>query len=166
MESAGLLLHRVHDGRLEVLLVHPGGPFWKKRDEGAWSIPKGEIEPSQTALEVARREFEEELGQPAPESDFVSLGSVRQAGGKVVHAWAAQGEYEVDTLNSVSFEVEWPPRSGLKQAFPEIDRAEWFDLETARRKINRAQSTFLDRLEEKEPGGTRSDSKRARPRSA
>ena len=95
-----------------------------------------------------------------------SLADVRQAGGKVVHAWAAQGEYEVDTLNSVSFEVEWPPRSGLKQAFPEIDRAEWFDLETARRKINRAQSTFLDRLEEKESGGTRSDSKRARPRSA
>jgi len=148
MESAGLLLHRLHDGRLEVLLVHPGGPFWKKRDEGAWSIPKGEIEPGQSALDVARREFEEELGQPAPETEFVPLGSVRQAGGKVVHAWAAPGDFDVDRLHSGSFEIEWPPRSGRRAAFPEVDRAGWFDLPGARRKINQAQAEFLDRLEE------------------
>jgi predicted NUDIX family NTP pyrophosphohydrolase len=156
MESAGLLLHRVHDGRLEVLLVHPGGPFWKKRDEGAWSIPKGEIEPGETALEVARREFEEELGQPAPDTAFVPLGSVRQAGGKVVHVWAAPGDLDVDGIKSGSFEMEWPPRSGRKQAFPEVDRAAWFDLQTARRKILQAQSTFIDRLEAKESGGSHS----------
>ena len=155
LESAGLLLHRVRDGRLEVLLVHPGGPFWKRRDEGAWSIPKGEIELGETALEVARREFEEELGQPAPETEFVPLGSVRQAGGKVVHAWAAPGDFDVDRLKSVSFEMEWPPRSGRTQAFPEVDRVEWFDLDTARRKILQAQSTFLGRLEAKASGGSR-----------
>ena len=156
MESAGLLLHRVHDGRLEVLLVHPGGPFWKKRDEGAWSIPKGEIEPGQSALDVARREFEEELGQPPPQTKFIPLGSVRQAGGKVVHAWAAPGDFDVDRLKSVSFDMEWPPRSGRTQAFPEVDRAEWFDLDTARRKILQAQSTFIDRLEAEESGGSHS----------
>ena len=146
-ESAGLLLYRVRDRGPEVLLVHPGGPFWKNRDEGAWSIPKGEIEPGETAIDVARREFEEELGRSAPESEFMPLGSVRQAGGKVVHAWAAAGDLDVDQMQSVTFEIEWPPRSGRRQAFPEIDRAAWFDLNTARRKILDAQSTFLDRLE-------------------
>ena len=147
MDSAGLLLHRVHDGRLEVLLVHPGGPFWKKRDEGTWSIPKGEIEPGEAALDVARREFEEELGQPPPQTEFTPLGSVRQAGGKVIHAWAAPGDFDVDRLHSGSFEIEWPPRSGRRAAFPEVDRAGWFDLDAARRKINQAQAEFLDRLE-------------------
>jgi len=141
---------------LEVLLVHPGGPFWKKRDKGAWSIPKGEIEPGETALEVARREFEEELGQPAPDSELVALGSVRQAGGKFVHAWAATGDVDVDRITSMTFEIEWPPRSGRRQAFPEVDRAEWFDLDTARLKINEAQSAFLDRLEAKQSGGSHS----------
>ena len=146
-ESAGLLLYRVRDRGPEVLLVHPGGPFWKNRDEGAWSIPKGEIEPGETAIDVARREFEEELGRPAPESEFMPLGSVRQAGGKVVHAWAAPGDFDVDRLHSGSFEIEWPPRSGRRAAFPEVDRAGWFDLDAARRKINQAQAEFLDRLE-------------------
>lgn len=133
---------------LEVLLVHPGGPFWKKRDEGAWSIPKGEIEAGEKPVEVARREFREELGMGPPDSELGSLGSVRQAGGKVVHAWAAAGEYDVASLDGMSIELEWPPGSGRKATFPEVDRAEWFDLETARRKINPAQSAFLDRLQE------------------
>jgi len=153
VESAGLLLYRLRGGAPEVLLVHPGGPFWTKRDLGAWSIPKGEIEPGQSALDVARREFEEELGQPPPQTEFIPLGSVRQAGGKVVHAWAAPGDFDVDRLKSVSFEMEWPPRSGRSQAFPEVDRAAWFDLETARRKILPAQSAFIVRLQAIEWGG-------------
>ena len=153
VESAGLLLYRLRGGAPEVLLVHPGGPFWTKRDLGAWSIAKGEIEPGQSALDVARREFEEELGQPPPQTEFTPLGSVRQAGGKVVHAWAARGDFDVDRLKSVSFEMEWPPRSGRSQAFPEVDRAAWFDLETARRKILQAQSAFIDRLQAIEWGG-------------
>jgi len=118
-----------------------------RKDEGAWSIPKGEIEPGEQAADVARREFREELGAPAPDSELVPLGSVRQAGGKLVHAWAAAGDLDVDRVSSVTFEMEWPPRSGQKTAFPEVDRAEWFDLATARRKILPAQSIFLDRLE-------------------
>ena len=118
-----------------------------RKDEGAWSIPKGEIEPGEQATDVARREFREELGTPAPDSELVPLGTVRQAGGKLVHAWAAAGDLDVDRVSSVTFEMEWPPRSGQKTAFPEVDRAEWFDLATARRKILPAQSIFLDRLE-------------------
>jgi predicted NUDIX family NTP pyrophosphohydrolase len=134
-------------GRLEVLLVHPGGPFWKKRDDGAWSIPKGEIEPGETATDVARREFKEELGQEPPASDLVPLGTVRQAGGKVVHAWGAAGDYEAGALQGMTFEVEWPPHSGKKVSFPEVDRAAWFDLQTARLKVLDAQRAFIDRLE-------------------
>ena len=114
--------------------MHPGGPFWKRRDEGAWSIPKGEVEPG------------EELGQPAPEVELTPLGSVRQAGGKVVHAWAARGDLDVSGVNSATFAVEWPPKSGRMQDFPEVDRAVWFGLTEARRKILPAQSVFLDRL--------------------
>jgi predicted NUDIX family NTP pyrophosphohydrolase len=127
--------------------VHPGGPFWMRKDEGAWSIPKGEIEPGEQPTDVARREFQEELGRPAPDGAITSLGSVRQAGGKVVHAWAAAGDFDVDNVKSVTFEMEWPPRSGRKQSFPEVDRAEWFDLVMARRKILHSQAVFLDRLE-------------------
>lgn len=127
--------------------MHPGGPLWKKRDEGAWSIPKGEIEAGEAPIDVARREFQEELGQPAPDGDLVPLGSVRQAGGKIVHAWAVRSDVDTSSLRSVTFDMEWPPRSGRTQAFPEVDRAEWFDLATARRKIIPAQAAFLDRLE-------------------
>ena len=130
-----------------MLLVHPGGPFWKLKDDGAWSIPKGEIESGQTPIEVARREFLEELGSAAPDGAVTSLQSVRQAGGKVVHAWAMPGDLDVEHIESSDFEMEWPPRSGHMQSFPEVDRAAWFDLDTARRKINSSQAAFLDRLE-------------------
>ncbi|TME04818.1 MAG: NUDIX domain-containing protein [Chloroflexi bacterium] len=146
-ESAGLLLYRFVDGAPEVLLVHPGGPFWKRRDDGAWSIPKGEIEAGETREGVARREFAEELGQPAPDVELTPLGSVRQAGGKVVHAWAARGDLDVSQVNSVTFAVEWPPKSGRMQDFPEVDRAAWLGIAEARRKILPAQSAFIDRLE-------------------
>jgi predicted NUDIX family NTP pyrophosphohydrolase len=146
--SAGLVLYRRRNGKLEVLLVHPGGPFWQKRDEGAWSIPKGELADNEDGMVVARREFQEELGTAAPEGAAISLGDVRQAGGKVVHAWALPGDLDVTQVVSNSFEVEWPPRSGKMQQFPEVDRAGWFDLETARRKLIPAQRLFIDRLEE------------------
>ena len=134
-------------GRREVLLIHPGGPFWKRRDDGAWSIPKGEIEPGETPLDVARREFHEELGAEPPDGELRPLGSVRQAGGKVVHAWAAAGDLDAERITSMTFEMEWPPRSGRRATFPEVDRAAWFDLQTARRKILDAQRSFIDRLE-------------------
>ena len=130
-----------------MLLVHPGGPFWKKRDDGAWSIPKGEIETHERPVDVAKREFREELGIDAPGGEWKELGTVRQAGGKLVYAWAVESEVDVTHVRSQTFEAEWPPRSGRTQPFPEVDRAEWFDLEMARRKINRAQAAFLDRLE-------------------
>ena len=147
VESAGLVLYRVRDGKTEVLLVHPGGPFWKRRDEGAWSIPKGEMGPGESPLDVARREFQEELGVPSPEGEVLPLGSVRQAGGKVVHAWAAPGDLDVSRVSSSTFAIEWPPRSGRTQEFPEVDKAAWFDLDAARRVILAAQGAFLDRLE-------------------
>src|SRR5207302_5665686 len=121
VESAGLLLYRLTDGKAEVLLIHPGGPFWKRRDAGAWSIPKGEIENGELAEDVARREFREELGQDPPSGELASLGSVRQAGGKVVHAWTAPGDLDIDRIASVTFTMEWPPRSGRAQEFPEVD---------------------------------------------
>ena len=138
----------MRDGALQVLLVHPGGPFWKRRDDGVWSIPKGEIESGETALDVARREFREELGKEPPDSVLGPLGSVRQAGGKVVHAWAVAGDFEAGALDGMTFEIEWPPRSGRRATFPEVDRAEWFVLEAARRKIIDGQRAFIDRLEE------------------
>ena len=147
VESAGLVLYRVRDGKTEVLLVHPGGPFWKRRDEGAWSIPKGEMGPGESRLDVARREFQEELGVPLPEGEVLPLGSVRQGGGKVVHAWAAPGDLDVSRVSSGTFAIEWPPRSGRTQEFPEVDKAAWFDLDAARRMILAAQGAFLDRLE-------------------
>ena len=141
-------MYRLRDGSLEVLLVHPGGPFWQKRDDGAWSIPKGEIAETESGLDVARREFEEELGVGRLDADFTALGSVRQAGGKVVHAWAAPGDVDITRLTSNSFPLEWPPRSGKMQQFTEVDRAGWFDLDAARRKLLPAQREFLDRLEQ------------------
>ena len=148
VESAGLLLHRERDGKPEVLLVHPGGPFWKRRDAGVWSIPKGEIEDGEVAVDVARREFREELGQDPPAGELVSIGSIRQAGGKVVHAWIARGDFDSERIASVPFTLEWPPRSGKMQEFPEVDVAGWFDLDSARQKMLPAQTVFLDRLAE------------------
>jgi predicted NUDIX family NTP pyrophosphohydrolase len=145
-KSAGVLAYRTKHDQIEVLLVHPGGPFWRNKDDGAWSIPKGEYSSDEAAELAARREFAEELGieMTVPLS---LLGEVRQRGGKVVEAFAAQFDVDVLTVRSNTFEIEWPPRSGQRQTFPEIDRAGWFDLTTARVKINKAQSALLDRLE-------------------
>ena len=148
--SAGILLYRVRDGAPEVLLVHPGGPFWAKRDAGAWSIPKGEHEPGEDPRACAMRELEEELGtNPAGDANLVELGDVRQRGGKTVTAWAVNGDFDPATLRSNTFSMEWPPRSGAMRDFPEVDRAEWFSLGEARERILPAQAPFLDRLAER-----------------
>jgi predicted NUDIX family NTP pyrophosphohydrolase len=146
--SAGILLFRRGAAGPEVLLVHPGGPFWARKDHGAWSIPKGEHGDDEEPLECARREFAEETGTVLPEGALVALGEVRQRAGKVVRAWAAEGDLDPATVRSNTFEIEWPPRSGRRQAFPEIDRAEWFGLEEARERLLAAQAPFLDRLGE------------------
>ena len=143
-KSAGLLLFRRRE-RLEVLLVHPGGPLWAKKDEGAWSIPKGEIEPGEDPLAAARREFEEELGSSVT-GDFVALDPVRQASGKLVYAWAVEADFDPATFVSGTFSMEWPPRSGRQQEFPEVDRAEWFTIDEAKRKINKAQVQLVNQL--------------------
>ena len=140
--SAGVLLRRA-DGH--VLLVHPGGPFWARRDAGAWSIPKGEYDDAEDPEACARREFLEELGVEPP-SDLVDLGTVRQKNRKEVRVFYGEGDLNVDGIVSNTFEMEWPPKSGRTQSFPEIDRAEWFDLTSAREKLNPAQAAFLDRL--------------------
>jgi len=147
--SAGILLFRRAEVRgVEFLLVHPGGPFWSKRDRGAWTIPKGGLEDDEDPRDCALREMGEELGAaPALASeDLIELGSIRQRAGKVVEAWAAEADFDPAALASNTFAMEWPPRSGREEEFPEVDRAEWFDLERARRKILPAQSAFLDRL--------------------
>lgn len=145
--SAGLLLYRSAGLAVEVLLVHPGGPFWTKRDDGAWSLPKGEWGAGEDPLEVAIREFREELGvDPPADPAPAPLGEVRQAGGKRVTAWAMRGDVDVSTVVSNTFTMEWPPRSGRTREFPEVDRAGWFDLETARRKLVSGQAGFIDRL--------------------
>ena len=146
--SAGLLLFRNTGSGIEVLLAHPGGPFFKNKDDGAWSIPKGVSDPEEDLLQRARIEFEEELGIKPPASAPIPIGSVRQKGGKTVHAWAVQGDLpdEFETRSN-TFELEWPPRSGKMQSFPEVDRAQFFTIEEAALKINPAQKEFLDRLE-------------------
>jgi predicted NUDIX family NTP pyrophosphohydrolase len=144
-KSAGILAFRRAAGQLEVLLVHPGGPFWRNKDLGAWSIPKGEYGEGEDLEAVARREFREELGIDMT-AKLRSLGDVRQKGGKIVTAFACEIDVDTRTIQSNAFEIEWPPRSGRKQTFPEIDRAEWFDLVIASAKINHAQRAFLDRL--------------------
>jgi predicted NUDIX family NTP pyrophosphohydrolase len=149
--SAGIVLHRQCNDRTEVLLVHPGGPFWARRDLGVWSIPKGEYEPGEDPLAAALREFEEELGSPAPDGDRQDLGEIRQRSGKLVRAWAVAGDLDVSRMHSNTFELEWPPRSGKTAEFPEVDRAEWFELDLARQKIVGAQSALLDRLSERLP---------------
>ncbi len=145
--SAGLVLYRKTPRGVEVLLVHPGGPFWAKKDEGAWSIPKGEYEADEDALSAARREFEEETGH-SPAGPFQPLGEVKQPGGKLVTAWAVEGDCDVAAIKSNLFEMEWPPRSGRRQSFPEVDRAAWFSLADARQKILKGQIPFLERLQE------------------
>jgi predicted NUDIX family NTP pyrophosphohydrolase len=147
--SAGILLHRRRAGEHEVLLVHPGGPFWAKKDAGAWSIPKGEYEDGEDARACALREFDEELGSPPPEGELVDLGEIRQRGGKVVAAWALAGDADVDAIRSNTFTMEWPPRSGQMREFPEVDRAAWFALDEARERILPAQAPLLDRLAER-----------------
>lgn len=142
--SAGLLPFRRRPG-LQVFLVHPGGPFWTRRDDGAWSLPKGELEPGRDALAEAIREFVEETGLE-PCAPYLPLGDVRQAGGKRVQAWAFEAELDPAAVRSNTFELEWPPRSGRRQVFPEIDRAGWFDLDAARVKMNAGQVPLLDRL--------------------
>jgi predicted NUDIX family NTP pyrophosphohydrolase len=144
-QSAGLLLYRRRAGVLEVLLVHPGGPFWARRDEGAWSIPKGEHDADEDPLAAARREFAEETGI-APAGEAVALTPIRQKGGKVVRAFALEGDCDPSAIRSNTFTIEWPPRSGRQQAFPEVDRAAWFSLDEARRKLNPAQSALIDDL--------------------
>jgi predicted NUDIX family NTP pyrophosphohydrolase len=147
--SAGILLFRRDEkGEVEFLLVHPGGPFWRRKDQGAWTIPKGQIEHEEGARACAVRELEEELGRP-PDLDLeqlIELGSIKQRAGKVVEAWAAEAEFDPADLDSNTFSMEWPPRSGEEQEFPEVDKAEWFDPETAREKILPAQAELLDRL--------------------
>ena len=146
--SAGILLWRRRDGRLEVLLGHPGGPFYAKKDADTWSVLKGEFDPSEDPVTVARREFEEETGHRAPKGPLLELGQIRQRGGKVVTAWAIEGDLDPAAAVSNTFEMEWPPHSGRKQEFPEINRVEWFDVPSARDKIRSAQIPFLDRLQD------------------
>ncbi len=143
--SAGLLLFRKHEGRLEVFLVHPGGPFWRNKDLGAWSIPKGECKPGEDPLGAARREFHEETGFDVA-GPFTPLAPVRQAGGKTVQAWAAEADIDPARIVSNTFTMEWPPRSGRQQEFPEVDRAAWFPLEEARLRILPRQAPLLDQL--------------------
>src|SRR3954463_14536739 len=138
-------MYRGAGSSLEVLLVHPGGPFWRNKDDGAWSIPKGEIAAGENPEDVARREFFEELGT-APPRRLRPLGEIRQRGGKRVHAFAVAGDLDIATVTSNTFEMEWPPRSGRRQAFPEVDRAGWFSLARAREKLIPAQAAFVDRL--------------------
>ena len=145
-KSAGILLHRRRAGELEVLLVHPGGPFWARRDAGAWSIPKGEYAPSEDPLCAARRGFEEELGTPPPHGPVEDLGEIRQKGGKLVRAFALEGDLDTERIISNTFKLQWPPRSGRMIDVAEVDRAEWFTLQEAGKKINPAQVELLERL--------------------
>jgi predicted NUDIX family NTP pyrophosphohydrolase len=144
-QSAGLLLYRRSGKDLEILLGHPGGPFWKNKDEGAWGIPKGAIGKGELQLAAAKREFKEETGF-CPRGEFVPLGHAKQPGGKIVHVWAVEGDCDASGLQSNNFEIEWPPRCGRKQLFPEIDRASWFKISDAREKILKGQAVFIDRL--------------------
>lgn len=146
--SAGLLMYRRHNDRIEILLAHPGGPFWAKKDMGVWSIPKGEFYSDEDPLKAARREFEEETGV-VPEGSFIVLGEQKQAGGKIVTAWAVEGNCDSSSLKSNTYSMEWPPRSGRMAMFPEVDRWGWFSLDEAEEKILAGQKVFLERLMER-----------------
>lgn len=148
-QSAGILLYRTNNTGFEVLLIHPGGPFWAKKDTGAWSIPKGEFTEDEQPLAAAKREFAEELGIPVPDGEYVELGMVKQSGGKVVYAWAVPGDFDPSALKSNTFTMEWPPKSGQEQAFPEVDRAAWMGLPKAETKLLKGQLPFLAVLTEK-----------------
>lgn len=141
------MMYRIPNGRLQVLLVHPGGPFHKNKDQGAWSIPKGEVEPGHGLLETAQRELQEETGATAAEP-FIPLRPVKQKGGKIVHAWACEGDFDTSQLVSNTFKLQWPPGSGKFRDYPEVDRAEFFDAEMAKWKINPAQVAFIEQLED------------------
>jgi len=146
--SAGLLLYRFNDeSQVEILLVHPGGPFWVKKDDRVWSIPKGEYDTTEEALDAAEREFEEELGQPAPTGARIDLGELDQSSAKHVHAWAIEADFDSEHITSNTFEMEWPPKSGTLVEFPEVDRAAWFAIPEARTKLLPGQVGFLDRLD-------------------
>ncbi|MEO8406358.1 MAG: NUDIX domain-containing protein [Chitinophagaceae bacterium] len=148
-KSAGILLYRMNNKEIEVLLVHPGGPFWKNKDEGSWTIPKGEADDdNEELLATAIREFEEETGT-ALKGNFIELTPVKQKSGKLVYAWAIKGDLNEKKITSNTFEIEWPPKSGKMQSFPEIDRAEWFIIKQAKEKINAAQVALLDELIDK-----------------
>ena len=147
--SAGLLLYRKTKDLLEIFLVHPGGPLWAKKDLGSWSIPKGEFDQQEEALLAAKREFHEETGFPAPQGEYLPLKPVRQKSGKIVHAWAVEAEVDAEHVHSNDFEMEWPPRSGKVQSFPEIDRATWYSVEEAQQKINPGQVGLIQELLEK-----------------
>ena len=147
-QSAGILLYRVKNKVVELFLVHPGGPFWQKKDIGAWTIPKGEFTVTEDALTAAKREFEEETGV-ALSGNFIELSPVKQKAGKLIHAWAAEGDIDASSISSNSFSLEWPPKSGKRQEFPEVDRAEWFEADKAKEKINPAQTSFIDELLQK-----------------
>jgi predicted NUDIX family NTP pyrophosphohydrolase len=146
--SAGLIIYREGAEGVEVLIAHMGGPYWAKKDDGGWSIPKGEYDEGAEPLEVAHREFEEELGAPPPPGDRLDLGELRQPNGKRIQAWAILGDFDASDIHSNQFEIEWPPRSGKMQSFPEVDRAGWFGLGQARRKLVKGQVPFVDRLAE------------------
>jgi predicted NUDIX family NTP pyrophosphohydrolase len=146
VRSAGILLFRRAGAAVEVLIVHPGGPLWARRDDGAWSIPKGECDPGEEPLAAARREFAEEIGSPAPAGEPLALGEVRLKSGKRVIAWALEGDLDAAAIRSNTFTMQWPPRSGRTQAFPEVDRGGWFDPARARVKLNPTQAEFIDRL--------------------
>jgi predicted NUDIX family NTP pyrophosphohydrolase len=158
--SAGVLLFRRAGGQLELLVVHPGGPLWARRDEGAWSIPKGEVMPGEDPLATARREFAEELGAAAPAGEALALGEVRQKSGKRVLAWALEGDLDAGAIRSNTFELQWPPRSGRMQTFPEVDRAAWLVPAAARVKLNPAQGAFVDRLVDMLDGSTTTGARR------
>jgi predicted NUDIX family NTP pyrophosphohydrolase len=145
--SAGLLMYRIHDGKLQVLLALPGGPLFQNKDDGAWTIPKGEIEPGEDLLEAAKREFKEETGV-TPTGTFVALTPIKQKGGKIVHAWAFNGDCDPGAIVSNTFSLEWPPKSGRQMEFPEMDRADFFDLEAASRKIKAAQMALVEECEQ------------------
>lgn len=145
-QSAGILLYKKSKTGASVLLVHPGGPFWAKKDSGAWSIPKGEFTEDENPFTAAKREFTEELGMPPPEGEFIELGSAKQSSGKIVHAWALQSDLDIKTIVSNTFSMEWPPKSGQHQEFPEVDKARWFSLAEAKDKLVKGQVPLLETL--------------------